>query len=210
MKIRAASPLLLAALLAASLPARADGGEVGLLFDRLGGKAQTVAAGQQVAAGNYDAVSPTGLGFRAGLNLLDRKVLSLGLNATYHPRAEQDLKLGGTTLGKYGNEYAALGAGLDWKFLLNLHAGVEIRRERLSADLRPASGTGVLSGSVSSTRPWMTFGVGFSVPLPLISPFVRLEVATPTTRNDRTGTPDDLREALAPQLQVAVYAGIRF
>lgn len=196
-------------ILALALPASA-GVEVGLLLDRQIGKAQTVAAGQQVASGTYDSVSPSGMGFRVGTSLLDLGVLALGLNATYHPKAEEDLKLGGATLGKFGSEYAAVGVGLDWKLVLNLHAGLEIRRERLSGDLRLPTGTGVVSGTASSTRPWMKVGVGFSVPLPVVSPFVRLELAVPTTKNEKTGTPDDLRQALAPQYQVALYGGLRF
>ena len=185
------------------------GGEVGVLFDRQMGKAQTVAAGQSLAAGNYGSVSPSGMGLRLGWSLLDLKVVELGLNATYHPKAEEDLALGGVKVGKFGTSYAAIGAGLDWKFLVNLHAGVEIRRERLTADLRTTGG-GTLSGNVSQSRPWAVVGLGFSLPLPVLSPFIRLEFATPTTKNDRTGTPDDLREALAPQSQVGIYAGIRF
>lgn len=195
--------------LALALPAFA-GGEIGLLLDRQLGKAQTVATGQQIRSGSYDAVSPTGMGFRVGTSFLDIGIMALGVNATYHPKAEEDLVLNGAKLGKFGAEYVAVGAGVDWKLLINVHAGVEIRREKFTGDLYPATGTGVLSGSATSTRPWMKFGLGFSVPLPVVSPFVRLEVAVPTTKNDKTGTPDDLRQALAPQYQVALYGGLRF
>jgi hypothetical protein len=201
-------PLILA--LALAMPAFA-GGEIGLLLDRQLGKAQTVAAGQQIHSGNYDSVSPSGMGFRVGASFLDIGIMALGVNATYHPKSEEDLKFNGAKVGKFGAEYLAVGAGLDWKLLVNLHAGVEIRRERFTGDLiPPPPGTGVLSGTVTTTRPWMKFGIGFSVPLPVVSPFVRLEFAVPTTKNDKTGTPDDLRQALAPQYQVALYGGLRF
>jgi len=206
--MRKHAPFILA--LALAMPAFA-GGEIGLLLDRQLGKAQTVAAGQQIGSGNYDSVSPSGMRFRVGTSFLDIGIMSLGVNATYHPKAEEDLKLNGTKIGKFGVEYVAVGAGLDWKLLVNVHAGVEIRRERISGDLfPPPPGSGVLSGSASTTRPWMKFGIGFSVPFPVVSPFVRLEFAVPTTKNDKTGTPDDLRQALAPQYQVALYGGLRF
>lgn len=195
--------------LALALPAFA-GGEIGLLLDKQMGKAQTVAAGQQIRSGNYDSVSPSGMGFRVGASFLDIGIMALGVNATYHPKAEEDLKINGAKIGKFGAEYVAVGAGLDWKLLINLHAGVEIRREKFTGDLYPPTGTGVLSGSASTTRPWMKFGLGFSIPLPVVSPFVRLELAVPTTKNDKTGTPDDLRQALAPQYQIALYGGLRF
>lgn len=192
-------------LLAATLPALA-GAEVGLLFDRMTTKAHMVLVSQTAVNGNYDAGSLSGTGIRVGTTFIDLKVLSVGVNATWHPKSEQDLNLNGARIGKYGAQYIALGAGLDWKLLLNLHAGVEFRRETYSADF-PAWGS---LGSTSLTRPWAKVGVGFSVPLPLVSPFVRLELAMPTTKTDKTSTPDDLRQALAPQAQVAIYAGVRF
>jgi hypothetical protein len=201
--------ILIPVALALALPAFA-GGEVGILLDKQMGKAQTVAAGQMIASGNYDSVSPSGMGFRVGDSFLDLGILALGVNATYHPKAEEDLKLNGMKIGRFGAEYVAIGAGLDWKLLVNLHAGVEIRREKLTGNLLPPVGAGVLTGSASTTRPWLKFGVGFGIPLPGVSPFLRLELAVPTTKNDKTGTPDDLRQALAPQYQVALYAGLRF
>ena len=199
--------LFLASALATPLLAS---GEVGILLDKQFGKAQSVAVGQMVASGNYDSVSPSGVGFRVGTSFLDLGVMSVGVNATYHPKAEEDLKWNGAKVGKVGMEYAAVGAGLDWKLLLNLHAGIEIRRERISGELPLPGGGGIISGNSTSTRPWMKLGVGFVAPLPLVSPFVRLELAMPTTKTDKTGTPDDLRQALAPQFQVALYGGIRF
>lgn len=189
----------------AALPAFA-GTEIGLLLDRQTTKAHSVLVSQTSVNGSYDAGSLSGVGFRIGTSFLDVGLLAIGVNATYHPKSEQDLTFNGAKLGKYGAQYVAIGAGLDWKLLLNLHAGVEFRRESYSADF-PAWGS---LGSTSLTRPWAKFGIGFSAPLPVLSPFVRLEVAFPTTKTDKTGTPDDLRQALAPQAQFAVYGGIRF
>ena len=55
----------------------------------------------------------------------------------------------------------AIGAQVDWKFLVNLHAGVDIRREKLTTE--GSSGFG--AGSTTYTRPWVKAGIGFSVPL---------------------------------------------
>jgi len=189
----------------ATLPAAAST-EIGLLLDKQTSKAQSVLVAQTSVNGRYDAGSPTGMGFRIGTSFLDVGIMAVGVNATYHPKTEQDLTFNGVKLGKYGSQYIALGAGLDWKLFLNLHAGVEFRRETYSADF-PAWGS---LGNTSLTRPWVKFGVGFSVPTPILSPFVRVEVAFPSTKTDKTSTPDDLRQALAPQAQIAVYGGIRF
>jgi hypothetical protein len=182
----------------ASVPVQA--GELGLILDKQIGKAQALTAG-----GSYDAVSPTGVGVRAGFTFLDLKVAELGLALTYHPKAEGDLIFRGTNIGKFGNEYIAVGVQADWKFLLNLHAGVDMRSEKLTS----TSIAGV-KDSTTYTRPWVKAGIGFSVPTPVVSPFVRLEVAVPVTKEDKTVAPDDVRKALAPSLQVALYGGIRF
>lgn len=192
-------------LVLAALPLAA-GGEIGLLLDRQLCKAQTVQVAQTAVNGRYEPGNLSGVGVRIGTSFLDIGIMALGVNATYHPKSEQDLVFNGAKIGKYGTSYVALGAGLDWKLLLNLHAGVEMRRETYSADF-PAWGS---LGSTAQTRPWIKFGIGFSAPVPVLSPFVRLEVAFPSTKADKTTTPDDLRQALAPQTQIALYGGIRF
>lgn len=175
-------------------------GELGLLYTKQFGKAQTIAG-----ADKYDAVDTASVGLRGGISVVDFKVVEFSFTGTYQPKAEQDLVFNGARLGKYGVSYAALGAQLDWKLLLNLNAGVEMRRETLSWDL--ANGE---KNESTLTRPWARAGIGFSVPLPVVSPFIRLEVAIPLSKEDRTSTPDSIRKALAPQLQAGLYAGIRF
>ena len=175
-------------------------GELGLLYTKQFGKAQTIAG-----ADKYDAVDTASVGLRGGISVVDFKVVEFSFTGTYQPKAEHDLVFNGARLGKYGVSYAALGAQLDWKLLLNLNAGVEMRRETLSWDL--ANGE---KNESTLTRPWARAGIGFSVPLPVVSPFIRLEVAIPLSKEDRTSTPDSIRKALAPQLQAGLYAGIRF
>jgi len=183
----------------------ATAAEVGILLDKQFGKAQVVTAG---IAGKYDAVSPTGFGIRAGFSVLDLKVAELGLTATYHPKAEGDLMVGSTNYGKLGNEYIAIGAQVDWKFLVNLHAGVDMRSEKMT--WTHVSGA---KDSTTVTRPWVKAGIGFSVPTPVVSPFFRLEVAMAASKNDsKVDNPptENTRKALAPEYQVGLYGGIRF
>jgi hypothetical protein len=185
----------------ATVPAQAS--EFGLLLDKEIGRAESLNAyGQGLNPGPYDAASPTGYGFRAAYTFLDLKVAELGAAVTYHPKSQDDLS--GPTAGKFGNEYVAIGVQADWKFLLNLHAGLDMRSEKLSTST--AGG----SDSTTLTRPWVKAGVGFSMPTPVVSPFVRLELAVPLTQSDSSNSPDDFRKAMAPSLQVALYGGIRF
>ena len=192
--------LLLAVLAAFALPAAA--GELGVLVDKQVGKAQTAAFG---AGQRYDDVSPTGFGIRGGFDVLDLKVAALQLNATWHNKTTGDLSYNGTKYGELENQYWAVGAMVNWKLLVNVGAGVEYRSENLT--FRPSGGA-----STDSTlgRPWARVNVGFSIPTPVVSPFFALEVAAPLTKKDSTGTPKDLSEALAPQVQIGIYGGIRF
>lgn len=201
MKTLARVALVSAAL--AALPSQAA--EVGLLLDKQFGKAQALSA---VPSAKYDSVSPTGFGIRAGVSVLDLKVAELGLTATYHPKAEGDLVLSNVKIGKLGTEYVAIGAQVDWKFLVNLHAGVDLRREKYTSDI-----VGVGKDSNTVTRPWVKAGIGFSVPTPLVSPFFRLEVAVAASKDDKTvdlPNSENTRKALAPEYQVGLYGGIRF
>jgi hypothetical protein len=190
----------------APLTVRAGGLEVGILLDKEVGKAQalTGAASGGLRTGNYDSVGPTGVGFRAAYTFLDLKIAGLGAAVTYHPKCEGDLKYNGSTLGKFGNEYSSVGLQADWKFLINLDAGVDYRFEKLTTSLNGAS------DSTTLNRPWVRAGVGFSAPLPVVSPFVRLEVAAPLTTPAKGDGPDEFRKAMAPSFQVALYGGIRF
>ena len=194
----------------AAVPAQA--GEIGLIFDKEIGAAQAVAAGTNAtpgtagAAGNYSAVSPTGVGVRAAYTLLDLEVAELGIAFTYHPKVQGDLVFNGTNLGTYSDQYAAVGIQADWKFIINLHAGLDMRQEKLVTTV------GNVTDSTTTMRPWVNAGIGFSIPTPVVSPFVRLEVATPMTKQSSNSnpSPDDFRKSMAPSLQVSLYGGIRF
>lgn len=179
--------------------------EVGLLLDKQFGKAKAASA-----VSEYEAVKPGGMGFRVGVGLLDLKVAELGAAFTYHPKAKDDLVFrtgvpGVDIRGDYEAEYMALGVQADWKFLVNLHAGVDIRREKYTTSY---SGGGAESTDV--TRPWIKAGIGFSIPTPILSPFVRLEVAVAAAKTDKMNNGDEVRKTLAPNYQIGIYGGIRF
>lgn len=193
--------LLLVSLLVI-LPATA--GEVGLLIDKQAGKAQTAAFG---TSQKYDAVSPTGLGIRGGFDILDLKIAALQVNATWHNKTTGDLSYGGTKYGELDNQYWAAGAMVNWKLLVNVGAGVEYRSEKLTwRSTTPA----FTNGDTTQGRTWARLNIGFSIPTPVVSPFFALEVAAPLSKKDSTATPKDFAEALAPQVQIGIYGGIRF
>ena len=186
-----------------SMPVMAS--EFGILLDKQIGRAEALAtAGSGLSAGGYDRVSPSGVGFRAADTLLDLDIAELGAAVTYHPQANSNITSGGTIAGSFGDQYTAIGVQADWKLLLDLHAGLDLRSEKLSTSVNGVKDTTTL------TRPWVKAGVGFNMPTPVVSPFVRLEVAVPLSKDDSSNTPDDFRKAMAPTLQVALYGGIRF
>ncbi len=191
----------LALLLLATGPGLLATGEIGVFLDKQLGKAQSTNFAFQGKTGSYDAVSPTGMGFRAGFSLINLKVAELGAELTYHPKVEGDVVIAGYNTGqKFGSEYIALGAKVEWKFLVNLYGAMEIRNERLTLG----------SEKVNYSRPWIKAGIGTTLPLPLLTPTFRLEVAMPTVKDEKTTTMSEVAKALAPQFQVAIYAGIKF
>ena len=193
--------LLLVSLLVI-LPATA--GEVGLLIDKQAGKAQTATA---FSTQKFDAVSPTGLGIRGGFDILDLKIAALQVNTTWHNKTTGDLSYGGTKYGELDNQYWAAGAMVNWKLLVNVGAGVEYRSEKLTwRSTTPA----FTNGDTTQGRTWARLNIGFSIPTPVVSPFFALEVAAPLSKKDSTATPKDFAEALAPQVQIGIYGGIRF
>ena len=160
-----------------------------------------------------EAVKPVGFGVRGGYTIANFWVADFSLAATYHPAVKDDFVQylppnSPQNFGKYKVEYLALGAQLDWKFLVNIHAGVDIRREKATAEL-----TGGWSQGTTFTRPWASVGVGFSFPAPVVQPFVRLEAAYALRQNDLPSSGsnfEDILRAMAPKYQIGLYAGVRF
>jgi len=81
-------------------------------------------------------------------------------------------------------------------------------------DYRPAMQITSVPGGYWETatlpRPWLKAGFSFSAPLPVLHPFLRLEVAAPVSTTSKGDSADELRKAVAPSFQVALYGGIRF
>ena len=179
------------------------GGEVGVLVDKQVGQSQ---AGYTASGdfASYDAFKPSGVGIRVGVDLLDLWAAKLGITATYRGKGEVNLVRDLAKIGKLGEEYLAVGAQFDWTLLVNLHAGAEIRAEKLTEE------SSVSSGYTYYTRPWVKVGAGFNLPLPVLKPFIRLEIAAPITYDKATNTVEDIRRSLAPRYQIVLYGGIRF
>jgi hypothetical protein len=196
-------------------------GEVGLLVDKNFGQSATIPL-----HGDIELSHPTGFGIRGAFTVLDLKVAELGVSATYHPKVKSDteFKFGpnpNTGQKDGSSSYFAIGAQVDWKFLVNLHLGTELRRETISTDyFVVASGIplstiiiNAQAGETTVTRPWINGGIGVAFPIPGVTPFMRLEVSYALKNYslpETNGTGDDLRKALAPRYQIALYGGIRF
>ena len=181
-----------------ALPASAGGGEVGLLYSQQYGKAQM--NGSQ----EYKEVNTSTFGIRAGWTFVDLKVMEFSFIGTYQPKAEADFVRNGTKIGKYGVSYGAMGVQVGWKFLVNFNVGVEYRQEKLTSESTLGNNEATLN------RPWARVGIGFSIPLPVVSPFFRVEIAAPLSKEEVTNSPDSIIKAMAPQAQAGLYAGIRF
>jgi hypothetical protein len=217
-RLRSFIPLLFVATGIGTITARAS--EFGLLLDKQFGQSVSLSDPRF----SFKSVNPSGFGIRGAYTFLDLKVTEFGFSATYHPKAQADLNFGTAPAGKIGSEYIALGAQADWKFLLNLHLGVELRQEKISQEsstlvAAPAPPTpqivlvNATAGTTNITRPWAKAGIGFSIPSPALSPFLRLEAAYALktySLPNTTATGDDLRKAVAPKYQVVIYGGIRF
>ena len=183
-------------------------GEVGLLLDKQVGKAQVANLGATKSS-SFDSISPTGFGIRGGYDVLDLKVAALQLNATWHNKTTGDITTGGIKYGELDNQYWAAGAMVNWKLLVNVGAGLEYRSEKQTWRHSPYAST-LTNDSTTQGRTWARVNLGFSIPTPVVSPFFALEVAAPLTKKDASNVPKDFAEALAPQLQIGIYGGIRF
>ena len=120
----------------AVLPAHAS--ELGILLDEQVGSSQSFKVATPLAVGqtgvSFDASKPRGYGIRGAYTVLQLKKAEVGITATYHPETRTDLVVNGSNDGRLNNQYIALGAQVDWNFLVNLHAGIDIRRERLTTE----------------------------------------------------------------------------
>lgn len=187
--------------------------EFGLLVDKQIGRSNDLGYGFAGGLDRQEAARLQGFGLRGAYTLGQVWGADFALHATYHPKAKADFiqDLSGhppQTFGKYTVEYVALGGQLDWKWLGDVHAGLDVRREQL--DYEPRGGGS--SPAVVITRPWVSAGIGWSFPAPA-RPFVRLEGAYALRQYDLTWNNwdfNDLLRAMAPRYQIGLYAGIHF
>lgn len=140
---------------------------------------------------DYDA--KTVVAARVGYALVDLGPALLQVTAAYQPKADTDLKPNGVTVPTtLSSEYWGVGAMANFKALVSVGAGLDYRFEK-------ATLSNTYTGSYTFSRPWARANVGYAFPTPVIKPFLTLEVAAPLTKNDH-----------GPELQVGLYAGLRF
>lgn len=139
----------------------------------------------------YDA--KTVVAARVGYALVDLGPALFQVTAAYQPKADTDLKPNGVTVPTtLSSEYWGVGAMFSLKALVSVGAGIDYRFEK-------ATQSNVYTGTYTFNRPWARANVGYAFPTPVVKPFLTLEVAAPLTKNDR-----------GPELQVGLYAGLRF
>lgn len=201
--------------------------EVGLLIDKQFGQSFAIPRNNST----IKSFDPIGFGVRGAFTILDLKAMEFGIAATYHPKTKANTtwKSGDqifTDELKSASEYLSVGAQVNWKFLINVHLGLELRREKISSEFSlRASGTSIpgplpvvtvmdtVPGTTILNRPWIKGGIGYSIPLPMGKPFVRLEAAYTLKTYSIPETfvnSDDLRKAMAPNYQIALYGGFHF
>lgn len=192
----------------ALVPASAGEFEAGLLVGKPGAKGASAPFSVRPWAGAAEALDTGPMGFRFGWNPFDLKVASVWFTAAFQPKGAEDPSAGSPPGSRSSSEYVALGAQVDWTFLVNLHAGVDLRRERPAfTEVPPPSGS---AGSPMNTRPWLKAGVGYTLPAPVLQPFLRLEVAWAVSREASQDALESPRKPLPPEYQVGLYGGIRF
>jgi hypothetical protein len=146
---------------------------------------------------------------RAGCSVVDFGPALFQLTAGYQPQANTDAKVNGKTVPNfsYDQKHWSVGAMFNFKAVVAVGAGIEYRSESLAV-----SGSGSANISTTYGRPWGRLNAGYAIPSPLVKPFFGLEVAAPLTSKsyDTYAGAEDQLKALAPKLQIGIYAGIRF
>ncbi len=141
----------------------------------------------------FDFDSKTVIAGRIGYSLVNVGPAMLQVSAAYQPKADTDLKPNGVTVPtKLGSEYWGVGAMFQFKALVAFGAGVDYRFEKTTIE-------NVFTSTHSFNRPWARVNAGYAFPAPVVKPFISLEIAAPFTKEDK-----------GPELQVGIYAGIRF
>jgi predicted porin len=141
---------------------------------------------------------------RFGYSVVDFGPALFQLTAGYQPESKTDVEANGVTIpgSEFKQKHWSVGAMFNFKAGVAIGAGIEYRNETLT------------SGPDSTTygRPWARANVGFAFPTPLVKPFIGLEVAAPMTSKSYDSAASDAEnlKAVAPKMQVGIYAGLRF
>jgi hypothetical protein len=190
------------------LPLSAQSFEVGLFAGKQSFKAISYTDPANEGSFNASPSAKTLLGVRAGYALVDLGPALLQVTAGYQPNVTTTLTTTSPLYSytaaaqDYTSSHASLGLMANFKALVAVGAGLEYRAEK-------ASSNGV---STSFGRPWGRVNAGYAWPLPILKPFLGLEVAMPlvskSVQNDSSNTA--LLQAMAPKMEVGLYGGIRF
>ena len=182
----------------------------------------TVFAGQQsyrsAAAGSaatgltesFSTPSKNVTALRLGWEAMDLEPATLEVSAAYQPMTAstqtsylyQDYPTTAYQSYAYKTGYAAVGAMVRFKLLLDLGLGLDVRFEQLSAQ----------GFSTTLDRPWARATFGWSFPLSAVTPTFGAEAAYPLTSKslELLGSSANTLQATAPKSQLGLYAGVRF
>lgn len=137
--------------------------------------------------------SKTVAAVRIGYSMVNLGPTMFQLSTAYQPKTDSDLKPNGVTVPtKLGSEYWGVGAMFQFKALVAIGAGIDYRFEKTTQ-------VNVFTVTHSFNRPWARVNAGYAFPPPDVKPFISIEVAAPFTKEEK-----------GPELQVGIYAGIRF
>jgi hypothetical protein len=200
------------------MPLAAQSFEVGALYTWNPGKSNTVTLGGSSSDIKADTWKAAGLRF--GYNFVSVGPMEFQGNATVQFNNKQDVTINGQSASAPQSitdeyKYWAVGAAVNWNFLVRLGVGLEYRSERLHFNQSSGSVT-QFDGSTTYGRPWIRGTAGFTIPAPVVKPFIGVEAAFPLTSSSLSAQDlmnsdiNAVNKSLAPKAQYGIYAGIRF
>jgi hypothetical protein len=206
--------------LASALPLAAQSFEAGVLYTWSPGKS----ANFSDPGGNpYEFKADTwkAAGLRFGYNFVHIGPMEIQGNATVQFNNQQNMQVSfaGSSIpsGTFKEDYKywAVGAAVNWDFLVRVGVGLEYRSETLGFTDNAAP---MFNKSSTYGRPWARATAGFTIPAPIVKPFIGVEVAVPMTSSSVSYSEiagsnpniEALNKAVAPKAQYGIYAGIRF
>ncbi|MBL0314111.1 MAG: hypothetical protein IPP78_15725 [Holophagaceae bacterium] len=166
-----------------------------------------------------EPTDPVAFGLRYGYDMVGFGPSKLQLQLTYHAKSSTDIKR--STGSNYyfvessatlKNEGFSAGVQAQWRYILQLGIGAELRYEKLEMGYM----------NTSQIRPWITTRVGFSVPSPGVHPVFGFEFAIPITKQKDPAImtdpvsygiysePEGVLKSLSPRYEISLYGGVRF